>query len=53
MFRRVSHVVAAGVLTGALATGALAQPGGLGRGITEIARVHGLEPALVAAIISV
>ena len=54
MFRRVPHVIAAAVLTGALATVALAQqPGGLGRGIVEIARVHGLEPALVAAIISV
>ena len=50
---RVFHVIAAPLLTGALATGALAQPGGLGRGIVEIARVHGLEPALVAAIISV
>lgn len=52
MFRRLS-VIAAAVLTSVLASGAGAQPGGLGRGIAEIARANGLEPALVAAIISV
>jgi tetratricopeptide (TPR) repeat protein len=37
----------------AAAPPALAQPGGYGRGIVEIARVYALDPALIAAIISV
>jgi len=53
MLRGIPCVFAAALLAGVLASGALAQPRGLGRGIAEIAGVHGLEPALVAAIISV
>ena len=52
MMRIFSSIVAATLVLLPAAPG-LAQTGGLGRGIVEIARVYDLDPAIVAAIISV
>jgi hypothetical protein len=52
MTRTLSSIAAA-ILAFLFAAPGLAQTGGIGRGIVEIARVYDLDPAIVAAIISV
>lgn len=53
MTKRLPAALAAALLLALPLGPGFAQPGPFGRGIVEIARVYELEPALVAAIISV